>query len=429
MVRVSVHTRAPVGSRAAFAALAHPSFRSFTLAGMLWMMADNVEHVISYWVIFEQFQTPMLGGYAVISHWAPFLLGGMYFGALADRYDCRKLFLVAMAMFIAVSLGWAYIFWTETAAVWHAVLLLTVHGLAGAVFLPASQLVIHDVVGSQHLTSAVRLTATSRQLGLLLGPAVGGGSLLVFGPALGIALNAVVYLPMVWWSLREPYTGHGADGPRRPAARIGWGVGLAAATLRQTAANRTIVGMVALAGVTSLLVGNAYQAQMPEFAKGFAGEESGLVYTALLLASALGAVLGGLVLEALPWFSPSPVKATLLATAWALSILVFASTDVYLVALATQFAAGLLSLGFTSMAQALVQLEAPAESRGRIIGVFNMALNGLRIGSGVTVGFLGAAIGTHLSLGLSAGVLLAAMLPLLWYVRQGGRAQRAAGAR
>jgi hypothetical protein len=67
------------------------------------------------------------------------------------------------------------------------------------------------------------------------------------------------------------------------------------------------------------------------------------------------------------------------------------------------------------MAQALVQLEAPPEARGRVVGLFNMSLNGLRIGSGVTVGFLGAVIGIHWSLGLSAAMLVLATLPLFYY--------------
>jgi hypothetical protein len=37
------------------------------------MMADNIEHVISYWVIFQRFHSPALGGFAVISHWIPYL--------------------------------------------------------------------------------------------------------------------------------------------------------------------------------------------------------------------------------------------------------------------------------------------------------------------------------------------------------------------
>ncbi len=55
------------------------------------MVADNIEHVISYWVIFQAFHSPTLGGFAVISHWLPFLLFSVYTGTLADRFDCRKL--------------------------------------------------------------------------------------------------------------------------------------------------------------------------------------------------------------------------------------------------------------------------------------------------------------------------------------------------
>jgi len=64
-------------------------------------------------------------------------------------------------------------------------ILLTVHGLAGVLWGPASQLLVHDIVGVAHLQSAVRLNATSRNLGILLGPAVGGGLMLLFGARSG----------------------------------------------------------------------------------------------------------------------------------------------------------------------------------------------------------------------------------------------------
>ena len=64
------------------------------------------------------------------------------------------------------------------------------------------------------------------------------------------------------------------------------------------------------------------------------------------------------------------------------------------------------------MAQALVQLNAPADIRGRVVGLFNMAGLGMRAFSGITVGVFGAAIGIHWSLGLSAAVLLVLLLVL-----------------
>ena len=53
-----------------FAALRHPGYRAYFITSALAMMADNIEHVISYWVAYEKFRSPGLGGFAVISHWA-----------------------------------------------------------------------------------------------------------------------------------------------------------------------------------------------------------------------------------------------------------------------------------------------------------------------------------------------------------------------
>ena len=70
-------------------------------------------------------------------------------------------------------------------------------------------------------------------------------------------------------------------------------------------------------------------------------------------------------------------------------------------------------------AQTLVQLNAPAAVRGRVIGLFSMSALGLRAFSGVTVGLAGSLIGIHLSLALSAAVLLAIILVMLWTIVPG----------
>jgi len=65
------------------------------------------------------------------------------------------------------------------------------------------------------------------------------------------------------------------------------------------------------------------------------------------------------------------------------------------------------------MAQTLVQLQAPAHLRGRLIGLYNMSSSGLRAFSGVTVGIVGSLIGIHWSLALSALALLMVTIALL----------------
>ncbi|MBI3076599.1 MAG: MFS transporter [Deltaproteobacteria bacterium] len=402
-------------TRVAFAALHHRAYRAYFSFTLCSMMADNIEHVISYWVIFQAFHSPLLGGYAVISHWVPFLLFSVYSGTLADRFDCRRLLQISQAMYIVVSLAWGLLFLTGSLQVWHAVVLLLVHGLAGVLLAPATQMLIHDIVGPEYLQSAVRLNATGRQLGILLGPAVGGGLMLLLGPPAGLLANALIYLPLTLWLQAMPYTGHTREGARGGRAG-GFGLGEAVRVLREVSADRTIVAMAALAGLSALLVGNAFQAQMPEYANDLGTDEAGFAYSALLAANATGAVIGGLVLEGTGLLRPRARTAIICASLWCLAIAGFAAARSYPLALGLLFLAGIFNLAFSSMAQTLVQLLAPGHLRGRVIGLFNMSQNGLRFGSGVTVGVLGSVIGIHWSLGLSAAALLVVTLGLLAFV-------------
>jgi hypothetical protein len=66
------------------------------------------------------------------------------------------------------------------------------------------------------------------------------------------------------------------------------------------------------------------------------------------------------------------------------------------------------------MAQSIVQTNAPLALRGRVIGLYNMASMGLRIGSGVTVGVVGGWIGIHFSLGVATLSLMAVIIYLLY---------------
>jgi MFS family permease len=389
----------------AFAALHHRDFRSYFVTTMLAMMADNIEHVISYWLLFEKFRSPVLAGFAVLSHWTPFLFFSVYFGAMADRYDCRKVIQVAQIMFMGVSAAWAYLFYTDTIEIWHACVLLVIHGMAGVLWSPGSQLLIHDIVGSEQLQSAVRLNSTSRQLGILLGPAVGGGLMLLLGPAMGLVVNTLIYLPLTFWLLTVPYTGHSREraAPARRALR--WRD--AFEIVREVSGNRPIITMVVLAGCVSFFVGTAFQATMPEFAHDLGTEKADLAYSALLGANAAGAVVGGFMLEGRGWLPPRVSTAMISAILWCLAITGFALSTSYYLSLLLLFTAGVLNLTFSSMGQTIVQLLSPPQLRGRLIGLFAMASLGLKAFSGITVGVLGGLIGVHWSLALSAMVLLA----------------------
>ena len=69
------------------------------------------------------------------------------------------------------------------------------------------------------------------------------------------------------------------------------------------------------------------------------------------------------------------------------------------------------------MAQALVQLNAPADLRGRVIGLFNMASLGMRTFAGINVGLVGSLVGIHASLAVSALVFFCVLSTMLWRTR------------
>jgi MFS family permease len=409
---------------ARFAALRTKDARWYLGGTMLSMMADNIEHVITYWVLWEEFHSSALAGFAVISHWAPFLLFSFWFGGLADRFDCRRVIQLGQYLFMAVSVGWGVLFLTGTLEIWHACVLLVVHGIAGALWGPAEQLMLHDFVGPQELPSAIRLNATARSLGILFGPVVGGVLLVGLGPTWGIFANVLIYVPLTVFLFRTRFTGHLRSGAPE---RVRMSVLDAVRVTREVAGNPTLVSMIAVAGLGSFFIGVALQSAMPIFALDLATGDPDGAYGVMLFVHGAGGVLGGLLLEVVGRINPTVRAAVISTLVYGLAMLGFAVTGWYGLSLALLFIGGLASLASMSITQTIVQILAPPDKRGRVLGLYGMSANGLRTGSGFTVGLLGGLIGIHTSLAASAVALCVGTLLVAVYVlRTLGRSGAAA---
>ncbi len=407
----------------AFGALGLPGYRAYIATFMLTMMADNVEHVVSYWVAFQKFHSPALGGFAVVSHWLPFLAFSVAVGALNDRFDSRRIIQLGAILFVVASAGWGYFFVTDTLRMWHAMLLLVIHGCAAVLWVTSSQMLLYDIVGAAALPSAVRLAATARYLGVLVGPGVGSLVMLTLGPTRGIFFNTVFYLPHFLWLIRAPYGRHFRnDGP--PPRRAVRGLADIVQTIEEVRALPVLASMMVLAGAASFFIGNSYQAQMPGFAHDLGHGDPGTAYTVLLGADATGALLAGILLESRGGlFRIRPASATALAMAWAVALFGFALMRSYPLAIAFLFLAGFCELSFSSMTQTLVQMNAPDATRGRVLGLYNMAAGGLRAFSGVTIGLLGSVTSVHASLAIAAGSFVTVGTVLLIRLRPLDRAR------
>ncbi len=409
-------TQQAVAGPRKFAALHNRDCRPYLCGAALAMMADNIEHVITYWVLWQKFHSPALTGFQVISHWVPFLLFSVYFGSLADRHDCRRLIQGAQALFMAVSAAWGILFFTDSLHMWQACVLLVLHGCAGSLWAPGEQLMLHDFVGREDLPSAVRLNATFRSLGILFGPVVGSVLLLGLGATAGIFANIAFYLPLTLFLFRTRFTGHTRDhGVTRPRL----GVLDSLRVFREVRTNHTMVSMIVLAGLGSFFVGASLQSSMPIFAHDLGAGSAGLTYGVLLFANGAGGVIGGILLEATGRIKPNVLAAVISTAVYGVTSLLFAVSTSYPLAVLMLVIGGVANLAAMSVGQTVVQLLAPAADRGRIIGLYGVSASGLRAGSGFTVGLLGAAIGVHWSLGLSATALCLGTLAAGTYAFRG----------
>jgi MFS family permease len=401
--------------RVSFAAMARPAYRLQFICYVTAMMADSIEHVISYWYLFQKFQSPALGGFAILSHWLPPLLFSVSVGSLAERRDIRRIIQCGMALFMCASASWAFFFVTDTLTVWSAMVILIIHGFAGLLWQTPNQLLLYSLVEVDELPSAIRLNAMARYVGFLVGPAVGGLIMILLGPIYGIVLNTLFYLPMMLWLIRAPGR---SDHPTARAPMRGFAD--IVETIKIIAPSRILSSMTLLAGITSFLIGNAYSPQMPGFAANLGHGNAGVLYSLLLAADAAGAMTAGVLLEAWGRLRPTPKAAIGLAALWACSLIAFACSGTFVGAVLALFAAGFCELSFNTIAQALVQLNAPPHAKGRVIGLYNVGSLGMRAFSGLSVGVLGAWIGIHWSLALSAFAVLSSLLYLHVAYREPG---------
>ena len=391
-----------------FAALRAPWYKGYWVGGSLMMGGDNLEHAITYWVMWQTFHSPLLAGLAVLTHWLPHLFFSIPLGALADRFDCRRLVQLSGLLFIAASVGWGILFATDSLQPWECVALLLVHGFASAIWKAPDQLMLYDMVGPEGVPSAVRLMATGMTLGQLVGPAIGALLLSTVGPTVGIFLNIVMYLPFMTYLFITPMTGHVRDAGRRAAAH--WRD--IVSVLRDVPTFPSILVIMILQGAVALFVGVALMPLLPEFG-GSLGVPSGPGYAVLVSSMAAGAVVSGITLEAVGRIRASVRLAISTAAVFAVAILVFALSRSFALSIIALVVAGAANLITASTSQTIVQLQAPAERRGRFVGAAGMTGQGFQAGSGILIGLLAAGLGVAGGVAVAAGTLLLVTVALL----------------
>lgn len=142
-------------------------------------------------------------------------------GALADRVSRRKLMIVSdlTRALVVAALVAAELSGEVSIALLGVVALL--NGLAGGFFMPAFGGIVPLVVDESHLSSANALIGVSRQLALVVGPAIAGLLYEPIGPAAVFGLDAASYVfaaVLVWLARPRRYEREEREGALREIA-------------------------------------------------------------------------------------------------------------------------------------------------------------------------------------------------------------------
>lgn len=182
------------GKASALSPLRHPRFRRYS-AGVLFSLTGNwVEAAAFGYVVLLLGGSASTLGLIGFLNTVPNLIWGLPAGALADRYDRRKLLLGFQGANMAIAVLLAALWATDSLTVPLMGAIAVVGGSLGTLSFPAFQGMLASVVPRRELESAVAVNSLSLQFARFAGPAVAGFLLAQGGPTWVFAVNAVSFL-------------------------------------------------------------------------------------------------------------------------------------------------------------------------------------------------------------------------------------------
>ncbi len=382
---------------------------------MLWSAAlvSNVgtwmQTVALGYVVTRNTHNPLWTGVVAAAAFVPIGLLSPVGGALADRLDRRRWLMATTVAEAAFAALLALLSASGHEQPWLLTLVALAGGCASAIGFPTYQAMLPDLVEQQDLLAAVSLSSAQFNLGRVIGPALAGVVLVAGGVAWAFAANAVSFGAVVVALALVRLPRH----ERPPAAETLWSRLVEGA--RTTVAEPGCRAAVVLIGVVAL-VGSPFIALVPAMAvdalhRGATGT------SVLVTGQGVGAVVGALALAplAVALGRGRLVRRALLAFPVALAAYGVAG-GLWTEALAIAVV-GACYIGVLSGLNTVVQLRAPSAARGRVLGIYMMALGTIYPVGAIVEGAIARPLGIR-AVTVGAGVALLALLAVIGLVRR-----------
>ena len=272
--------------RQTFKALSHRNFKIFWSGQFISLIGTWMQSIAQGWLVYRLTNSPFMLGLVSSMTFLPVFFLSFVGGAVADRIERRKIliFTQASSMILALLLG--ILTSSGLIRIWHIIIIAGCFGLINSFDAPARQSFVVDLVGKEDLRNAIALNSSIFNSARIIGPAIGGVLISLFGEAFCFYINAVSYIAVLTGlNLIKPDNNlsNGPDSSFKKGLIEGF---------KYIRENKVIFFLLLMVGITSIF-GMTFTVLMPIFAKSILKVGAkGLGY--LMATAGFGSVFGAL---------------------------------------------------------------------------------------------------------------------------------------
>lgn len=378
------------------------TFRRVWLASLLSNFGQLILGVGAAWEMTRLSSSPAMVALVQSALMLPLMLVAVPAGAIADMFDRRLVALAGLGFAICASALLTGLSLLGLTTPWLLLGFCCLIGVGVALYAPAWQATLPELVDPPRLPAAVALGTISYNIARSVGPAIGGVIVMALGAGAAFGLNMVCYAPLFLAFLL--WRRH-AVAPALPPERLDRAVVSGFRYVIYSHAIRRVYGRALLFGVA----GASAIALAPLVARDLLGGDAA-VFGLLLGASGIGAVMGALLVGRAERYLSVEAAVSLCALISVLALGLAGSSRHLALTCAALFLVGAANILTIALLNVTVQLAAPRWVTGRALSLFQCALTGGIAGGAGLWGWVAERHGVDVALHASAGLMLLLLL-------------------
>lgn len=376
-----------------FPALKHENYRFYFQGQLVSISGSWMQTVAQGWLVFQLTGSPYMVGLVAALQNLPILFFGIFGGVIVDRLDKQKLIILtqSFSLLIAIILGGLTI--TGYVNVGIVILFSFLLGLVNAIDTPARQSLTIEMVGKEHLPSAIALNVGTFNTARVFGPALAGILIARLGAGITFIINGLTFIGPIIAVRSMKLNLQPIKTNQHPVVAIKQGI--------RYVYHHPIIKNILIFTIFTSVFGWAFVAMLPVLAEQVFNQDSfglGLFYSVF----GVGAVLGTVFISA--FNNRYSVKRLLLGGSFlfTISLFSFTLTTNFPLALVLMFFAGAGIAAQMALMQSIIQNNVENHLRGRVMSLFVTCHQGMQFLGNFQIGWASEQIGTRPAIAIGA---------------------------